>query len=100
MREPYDNQAAVDKAQRMVESICPSLKITSCSLKWNSNVVIEVGVTLPVKGNKEIIDKLVSIGFIKGHKRKKDFYNYWSISESYSMLIDMRMPLSEPPKEG
>lgn len=100
MHEPYDNQADIDKVQRTVESISPGLRITSHSFRWNTNTVIEVGVTLPVKGNKKVIDNLVAAGFRKGHKRKKEvFGHYWDMKAGYSMFIDLRMPIPQAPKE-
>jgi len=96
MFEPYDNQSEIDKVQRIVENICPGLKINSFELRWNTNTVVAVGVTLAVKGNKEIIKKLMSIGFRKRFMRKQESGFMY---DGYSMCIALKMPLPTPPKE-
>ena len=100
MYEPYDNQVEIDELQRLVESVCPGLRISRYSMGVdNKNTVVAVRVTLEVKGNKKIIDKLVDIGFKKLRKRKRETMRYWNMYEGYSMLIDLEYILPSTPKE-
>lgn len=100
MHEPYDNQAEIDEVQRLVESVCPGLKISRYSLEaGHKNTVVSVRVTLEVKGNKKFIDNLVDIGFKKLRKRKRETMRYWNMYEGYSMLIDLEYTFPSARKE-
>lgn len=101
MFEHYDNQAEIDKVREMIEAISPNLKFSGFLMKIkNHNAVSAVYVTVPEKGNKEIINKLISNGFKKWLRKKGKSYGGWDANESYSMEITLKMHLPEPPKEG
>ena len=45
----YDNQNKIDKIERQVKRLDPSIRITSFEI--NGNQVVSVGLTIPIKGN-------------------------------------------------
>lgn len=100
MVERYDNQSDIDEIQRKLDKISPGLKLDSFSLRWNTHHVFEACVTIPLKGNKALIEKLTSIGFRKGHKRGicNDPHSY--VYRKLTYLIDLHISLPEPSKEG
>lgn len=100
MFEPYDNQADIDEIQRKIDEISPGLKLNYFSLRWNTRHAIEAGVSIPLKGNKALIEKLVSIGFRKGQKRGVYDNSYRYLHGKLTYLIDLHISLPEPPKEA
>ena len=68
MKKMYDNQKEIDKINEEIKSINPKLELSSFGI--NGNTVISVGLTIPVKGNSEVIKKLENIGFKKLYRQK------------------------------
>lgn len=87
----YDNQKEIDKINEEIKSIDSILKLSSFGM--DGNTVISVGLTLPVKGNAEVIKKLENIGF-KKFCRYKSYSGYESVVyKGYSMYQKMSMDL-------
>lgn len=90
LNEPYDNQDYVDKVKAMIDDISPGLLPSGYYLTSDGRNVTCVIVSLLVKGNKDIIEKLVSAGFEKGRKRKVETSREWCMYEGYTFRIDLR----------
>lgn len=89
LNEPYDNQVDVDKVKAIIADISPGLLPTGYYLTSDCKNVTCVIVQLLVKGNKDVIAKLVSAGFKKGNKRKVETGREWCMYEGYSFKIDL-----------
>lgn len=93
LNEPYDNQVDVDKVKAIIADISPGLLPTGYYLTSDCKNVTCVIVQLLVKGNKDVIAKLVSVGFEKGKKRKVETGRDWGMYEGYSFKIDLKYHL-------
>ena len=87
MVDNYKNQADVDKVKKLLESISPELRISCYETDYEFTTVHNIVLYVPEKGNKEIINKLLSIGFRKIRRRKVEEGGYWNMSASYTMQI-------------
>lgn len=89
----YDNQNKIDKIERQVKRLDPSLRITSFGL--DGDQVVSVGLIIPVKGNSSTIKKLEEQGWRKTRKEKVRTDNGWYIRNQYNGFIFVqRMELS------
>ena len=93
----YDNQSEIDKAKEIIQSIDPHLRLDRFTLKYGTCTVTEVGLSLPLKGNKALIQKLESVGFKQGFisKGRSSSDSYWNLSTHYTMEISMKANLSD-----
>ena len=66
----YDNQNEVDEIEKQIQQIFPNLRISSFGL--DENIVINVGITLPVKGNGKVIKRLEELGWKKLCRQKRE----------------------------
>ena len=90
----YDNQEEVDKIEKLIQRISPELSISSYS--FDENVIISVGVTIPIKGNSKVIKKLEELGWEKLCRKKvrTDNGKYLRCQyEGYVMYQIMRLDL-------
>lgn len=90
LNEPYDNQVEVDKVKAIIDDISHGLLPSGYYLTSDGRNVTCVIVSLLVKGNKDIIEKLSSVGFEKGRKRKVESGREWCMYEGYSFKIDLK----------
>lgn len=89
----YDNQNKIDKIERQVKRLDPSIRITSFEI--NGNQVVSVGLTIPIKGNSSTIKKLEEQGWRKIRKEKVRTDNSRYIRNQYDGFIFVqRMDLS------
>ena len=97
LNEPYENQVEIDKVKSIIADIYPGLTPHSYSLDYDRRIVTSIAVRVPVKGNKDVIAKLVSAGFVKGHKRKVESGRKWPVMEGYSfdMILRYYFPKAE-----
>lgn len=89
LNEPYVNQVEIDKMRAVLDNVSPGLTPSCYMLKGDERIVTAIVVTIPMKGNKYVIEKLVSLGFKKGHKRKLGSSRAWGEYEKYSFQIDL-----------
>ena len=95
----YSNQADIDELQRKLFEVSPTLKLNHFVSCGGVSYACCTGVTVPLKGNKKLIDKLVLMGFRKGHKRGVSKYNGFGCRQSLHYLIDMDFYLPKPAEE-
>lgn len=92
MRE-YENQKEIDALQKAIAAIVPEIKLREFDLVPGTNVVRKVIVHLDEKGNKPIIDKLISIGFKKKarHRKRVDVHMLLSTPDAYVVRLEMEL---------
>lgn len=95
MIDSYKNQADVDKVKKLLESISPGLGISYYMTDNDFTTVHVIGLFVPEKGNKEIINKLLSIGFRKIRRRKVETGHYWDIGASYTMQVVLEISMEK-----
>lgn len=89
----YDNQNKIDKIERQVRQMNPSIRIASFGL--DENQVVSVSLRIPIKGNSSTIKKLEEQGWRKGRKEKVRTDNSHYIRNQYDGFIFVqRMDLS------
>lgn len=81
----YDNQNKIDKIERQVKQMNPSIRIASFGL--NENQVVSVGLRIPIKGNSSTIKKLEEQGWRKIRKEKVRTDNGRYIRNQYNGFI-------------
>lgn len=95
MDDTYKNQADVDKVKKMLESISPGLRISYYMTGHEFTTVQNIGLYVPEKGNKEVINKLLSIGFKKIRRRKVEDGGYWNMSATYTMQVVLEISIEK-----
>ena len=68
MMSGYKNQAQIDAAQELLQSIAPGARFNGFLLRNGGEEASKAYFEIPAKGNKEIIDSLVKAGFKKSYK--------------------------------
>ena len=81
----YDNQNEVDEIEKQIQQIFPNLRISSFGL--DENIVINFGITLPVKGNGKVIKRLEELGWKKLCRQKKRTDNNQYIRCQYAGYV-------------
>lgn len=97
---PYSNQAEIDKINEKLKKVAPGLRLSGFSLRWGSDEVYEASVTIPLKGSKEIIRKLVALGFKTKGKRMVSQYTGWGYSAPGHYVIDLCIPVPTAKEEA
>lgn len=95
MLDQFSNQADVDKVKKLLESISPDLRISYYMTDDGFNVVQNIGLYVPEKGNKKVISKLLSIGFIKKCRRKVESGNIWDLEAPYTMQVILEISMEK-----
>lgn len=95
MGDSYKNQADVDKVKKLLESISPGLRISYYMLDDEVDTVKNIGLYVPEKGNKEVINKLLSIGFRKIRRRKVESGHYWDLAAPYTMQVVLEISMEK-----
>lgn len=95
MFENYENQADVDKVKKLIESISPGLRISYYGTDNEFKTVHNIGLYVPEKGNKEVINKLLSIGFRKIRRRKVENGRYLDMAASYTMQVVLEISMEK-----
>ena len=72
----YDNQEVIDEENRKLKEIDPNWSIESMGLK--GNMVIFLGIAVPIKGNAEKIRRLEVDGWERTFRKKDNGYRYFS----------------------
>lgn len=95
MSDFFINQDDVDKVKKLLESISPELRIGYYVMDSDvKNVVRNIGLYVPEKGNKEVINKLLSIGFMKMRRRKVEDGHYWDLVANYTMQVVLEISMT------
>lgn len=97
---PYSNQAEIDKINEKLKKVAPGLRLNSFLFDSESNEVHEASVTIPLKGSKEIIRKLVALGFKTKGKRMVSQYTGWGYSAPGHYVIDLCIPVPTAKEEA
>lgn len=80
----YDNAQQIEDLQKILYEISPELKL--CGFTLDGNRATTAGISIPEKGNKDIIDKLLSMGFKKKRKSKKT-ERPWDAFSPYYFIV-------------
>lgn len=64
----YKNAEVVQKMEDEIKSVDPSLSISSIGSR--EGVIMDVGTSFPVKGNKSLLERLSGMGWRVRYKRK------------------------------
>lgn len=90
------NQAELDAVIKEVTSIKPDLQ-DNIYVTHKDNMAIAVNVELPQRGNKEIINKLLAVGFKVARRKKATGFDsvYGNQYDGYSMLVVLRKKFYE-----
>lgn len=87
----YENQKAVDELRKIIDAITPGIKLNSFSVL--DNRVLTAIVDIDEKGNKSVINKLISIGFRKVARYKKPLPFYVPMTTKDTFVIRLEKPL-------
>lgn len=94
MIDSYKNQADVDKVKKLLERVSPKLRISYYMTDDAFTTVRVIGLYVPEKGNKEVINKLLSIGFRKIRRRKVENGHYY-MGASYTMQVVLEISMEK-----
>lgn len=95
----FSNREELERIERCIQAIDPGLSINMVGTGWIDSYAIQIGVTIPQKGNKKIIDQLVRMGFsVKGKRASNSGWMAYNYGEPRRFLVDLVMRLP-PPKE-
>lgn len=92
MRE-YENQNEIDELRKAIALIDPGIKLQEFDLFPGTNRVKKAIIHLDEKGNKPLIDKLISIGFKKKarHRKRVDVHMLLSTPDAYVVRLEMEL---------
>lgn len=81
----YENQKQVDELQKVIDATTPGIKLQSFSVL--DNRALTAIVDIDEKGNKSVINKLISIGFRKVARYKKPLPFYVPLTTKDTFII-------------
>lgn len=81
----YENQKQVDELQKIIDDTTPGVKILCFSV--SENRVLSAIIDIDEKGNKSVINKLISIGFSKKARYKKPLPYYLPMTTKDTFVI-------------
>lgn len=89
----YENQKEIDALQKAIAAIAPEIKLREFDLVPGTNVVRKVIVHLDEKGNKAVINQLLSIGFTKKarHRKRVDVHMLLSTPDAFVVRLEKEM---------
>lgn len=87
----YENQKQVDELQKILDATTPGVKLRCFSVC--DNRFLTAIVEIDEKGNKTVIEKLISIGFRKMARYKKPLPYYAPMTTKDTFVIRLEKPL-------
>ena len=87
----YENQKAVDELQAVIDTVAPGIRVRSFSIRGNR--ALSAIVDIDEKGNKAVINKLISIGFRKVARYKKPLPHYAPLTTKDTFVIRLEKTL-------
>ena len=93
MWEDYANCKEINELQNTLYSISPNLRLGGFTLSMGDKERASHAIlVVEEKGNKRIIEKLLSMGFRK-IRRQRTRRHYWDMADNYSFLLTLEKPL-------
>lgn len=94
MYKKYVNHSEIEELQKTLHSISPNLRLSRFSLAPGEEKprATAAGLYIMEKGNKHIIEKLLSMGFRKMH-RERTRNGYADMYDGYSFVLILEKPL-------
>lgn len=92
MYKEYVNSSQIEELQKTLHSISPDLRLSRFALAPGEKRAVAAGLYIMEKGNKHIIEKLLSMGFRKIH-RERTRNGYADMYDGYSFVLIFEKPL-------
>ena len=93
MWEDYTNCKEINELQNTLYGISPNLKLAGFTLSnGDEKRATHAMLVVEEKGNKRIIEKLLSMGFSK-RRRQRTSRHCWDMADNYSFLVTLEKHL-------
>lgn len=91
MYTKYENAKDVAELERLIKSISPDLRITGIGIA--NNLVTRASVLVLEKGNKQVINKLLEMGFRKSWREKVRRHDGETDYSGYAFQVRLEIAL-------